>query len=94
MSLHLALAVTVSIGQFFLNLFNQGLAPALYGISAFFFAWGSIGLMFPGQRGQELAKENIYRILGALALALLTAIITSIFFTAAGGTPQIAAPTQ
>jgi len=82
-------AATVSIAQFFANLFNDVLAPTLYAIAAFFFGWGSIGLMFPGQRGQEQAKENIYRILGALALGLLTAVIAGALYKAAGGTPQI-----
>jgi hypothetical protein len=82
-------AATVTITQFFVNLFNDVLAPTFYAIATFFFGWGCIGLMFPGQRGQEQAKENIYRILGALALGLLTAVIAGALYKAAGGTPHI-----
>jgi hypothetical protein len=89
----LIIAATVtSINQYFINLFNNGIAPALYGIGGFFFGWGCIGLMFPGQRGQEQAKENLYRVLGGLTLALLTAVIVSIFQTATGGPPTLIPP--
>jgi hypothetical protein len=87
--MNITLADTVSINQFFLNLFNHGIAPALYGIAIFLFGWGCIGLMLPGQRSQELARENLYRVLGGLALALLTATIVVIIQNAAGGTPQV-----
>jgi hypothetical protein len=86
------LGATVGIPQFFTNLFNDGLAPALYAIAAFFFALGCIGLMLPGERQQQNAKANLYMILGSLAFALLTSTIISIIQTAAGGTPTISPP--
>lgn len=88
--MNITLAAAVSINQFFINLFNNGIAPALYGIAIFLFGWGCIGLMLPGQRSQELARENLYRVLGGLALALLTATIVAIIQNAAGGQPQVA----
>ncbi|GHO96629.1 hypothetical protein KSF_066770 [Reticulibacter mediterranei] len=88
------LGATVSIAQFFINLFNDGLAPALYAIAAFFFALGCIGLMLPGERQQQNAKANLYMILGSVALALLTTTIISILQTAAGGTPTISPTTR
>jgi hypothetical protein len=91
MTLVLAVMAT-TINDYFINLFNNGIAPALYGIAGFFFGWGCIGLMFPGQRGQEHAKENLYRVLGGLALALLTATIVGIFQAAAGGPPTLTPP--
>ncbi len=82
-------AVVTNIGDYFVNLFNYGIAPLLYGTAAFFFGLGCIGLMFPGQRGQEHAKENLYRVLGGLSLALLTAVIVGILQKAAGGPPTL-----
>ena len=87
------LGATVSITQFFINLFNNGLAPILYAIAAFFFALGCIGLMLPGERQQQNAKANLYMILSSLALALLTTTIISIIQTAAGGTPTLPSAT-
>jgi TorA maturation chaperone TorD len=74
-----------SLGGFFSNLLTNGLQPAMYAIAAFFIAWGGIGLMFPGERNQEHAKQSLYRALAGLALALLATTIATLIQNAARG---------
>ncbi|GHO48597.1 hypothetical protein [Ktedonospora formicarum] len=66
------------ISTFFINLYDNGIKPVVYAIALFFFAWGAIGLMFPGERTQDHAKAALYRALGGLALALLATAFSSI----------------